>query len=292
AALNLAHQSIQPLIALQQQMRAAVGKPKTTYTPAKINADLRTEVASKVRGKIRDILTNTTDRSGRKEAMDALEEELKAEYQANGASLSEAELKSMLKEVGASIEEVMTEEVRQRIVNDGVRPDGRNTTTIRPLAAEVGLLPRVHGSGLFTRGQTQVMSIATLGTPGDAQELDNVAPEPNKRYLHHYNFPPYSTGEAYPLRGTKRREIGHGALAEAALRVMLPDEDVFPYTVRVVSEVLSSNGSTSMASVCASTLSLMDAGVPLKRPVAGIAMGLIKEGDKFAVLTDIQGLED
>jgi polyribonucleotide nucleotidyltransferase len=292
AALNLAHQSIQPLIALQHQMRAAVGKPKTAYTAAKVNADLRAEVTSKVRGKIKDILANTTDRSGRKEAMDALEEEVKAEYQANGAGLTESDLKATLKEVGAAIEDVMTEEVRQRIVNEGVRPDGRNTTTIRPLAAEVGLLPRVHGSGLFTRGQTQVMSIATLGTPGDAQELDNVAPEPNKRYLHHYNFPPYSTGEAYPLRGTKRREVGHGALAEAALRVMLPDEDVFPYTVRVVSEVLSSNGSTSMASVCASTLSLMDAGVPLKRPVAGIAMGLIKEGDKFAVLTDIQGLED
>jgi polyribonucleotide nucleotidyltransferase len=292
AALNLAHQSIQPLIALQHQMRAAVGKPKTAYTPAKINAELRAEVTSKVRGRIKDILANTTDRSGRKEAIDALEEEMKAEYQVNAAGLTEAELKSMLKEVGATIENMVTEEVRQRIVNEGVRPDGRNTTTIRPLAAEVGLLPRVHGSGLFTRGQTQVMSIATLGTPGDAQELDNVAPEPNKRYLHHYNFPPYSTGEAYPLRGTKRREVGHGALAEAALRVMLPDEDVFPYTVRVVSEVLSSNGSTSMASVCASTLSLMDAGVPLKRPVAGIAMGLIKEGDKFAVLTDIQGLED
>jgi polyribonucleotide nucleotidyltransferase len=292
AALNLAHQSIQPLIALQHQMRAAVGKPKTAYTPAKVNAELRADVDSKARGKIKQILANTTDRTGRKEAMDALEEELKAAYQASSAGLSDAEIKAGLKEVGAAVEHVMTEEVRQRIVNEGIRPDGRNTTTIRPLAAEVGLLPRVHGSGLFTRGQTQVMSIATLGTPGDAQELDNVAPEPNKRYLHHYNFPPYSTGEAYPLRGTKRREVGHGALAEAALRVMLPDEDVFPYTVRVVSEVLSSNGSTSMASVCASTLSLMDAGVPLKRPVAGIAMGLIKEGDKYAVLTDIQGLED
>ena len=155
-------------------------------------------------------------------------------------------------------------------------------TTIRPLAAEVDLLPRVHGSGLFKRGQTQVMSIVTLGTPRDAQELDNINPEDAKRYLHHYNFPPFSTGETWFLRGPKRREIGHGALAETALRPMIPAEDEFPYTIRVVSEVLSSNGSTSMASVCGSTLALMDAGVPIKAPVGGIAMGLISDGQRHA----------
>ncbi|MEO1288184.1 MAG: polyribonucleotide nucleotidyltransferase, partial [Chloroflexota bacterium] len=182
--------------------------------------------------------------------------------------------------------------VRRFITDDGVRPDGRDTTTIRHLSSEVGLIPRVHGSGLFQRGLTQVLTIATLGTPRDAQMLDGLEMEDNKRYLHHYNFPPYSTGETWFLRGPKRREIGHGNLAENALLPMIPDEKEFPYTIRLVSEVMSSNGSTSMASVCGSTLSLMDAGVPIKRPVAGIAMGLIKEGENVAVLTDIQGLED
>ena len=195
--------------------------------------------------------------------------------------------------VKEAFETVIYEEVRYRILHEGVRPDGRDYTTIRPLSAEVGVLPRVHGSGMFKRGQTQVLTIATLGTPRDAQETDSlISPEETKRYLHHYNMPPFSTGETYPVRGPKRREIGHGALAEAALRGMIPDEKSFPYTIRLVSEVLSSNGSTSMASVCGSTLALMDAGVPIKRPVGGIAMGLISDGEKVAVLTDIQGLED
>lgn len=291
AALKLAHETIQPLIQLQLEMRAAVGKEKATYTPARANT-LKDEIFSKARAQVQQILATTTDRSGRKEAVAELEAALKAEYEAANAALPEGETAVNLKDVATALDDLVSQEVREKIVNEGIRPDGRTTTQIRPLAAEVGLLPRVHGSGLFTRGQTQVMSITTLGTPGDAQELDNVAPEANKRYMHHYNFPPYSTGEAYPLRGTKRREIGHGALAETALRNVMPDEDEFPYTVRVVSEVLSSNGSTSMASVCGSTLSLMDAGVPIKRPVAGIAMGLVAENGKFAVLTDIQGLED
>src|SRR5690606_31619928 len=170
----------------------------------------------------------------------------------------------------------LKKEMRRRIIEEGIRPDGRDLTTIRPLAAEVDLIPRVHGSGLFKRGQTQVLSICTLGTPRDSQPLDGLYPEDEKRFMHHYNFPPYSTGETWFLRGPKRREIGHGALAETALRPMIPPEDEFPYTIRVVSEVMSSNGSTSMASVCGSTLALMDAGVPIRRPVAGIAMGLIK----------------
>jgi polyribonucleotide nucleotidyltransferase len=192
----------------------------------------------------------------------------------------------------ASYEDVVAEEVRRRILEEGIRPDGRTATEIRPLYAEVGLLPRVHGSGLFQRGLTQVLSVVTLGTPGDVQQLDGLDPENEKRYMHHYNMPPFASGETSALRGPKRREIGHGALAETALRYVIPDEDVFPYTIRVVSEVLSSNGSTSMASVCASTLALMDAGVPIRAPVAGIAMGLIKEGERYVILTDIQGLED
>jgi polyribonucleotide nucleotidyltransferase len=184
------------------------------------------------------------------------------------------------------------EVVRTRIIKDGVRPDGRSLKQIRPLWGEVGLSPRAHGSGLFTRGETQVLTLATLGTPRDAQELDTLSPEDEKRYMHHYNFPPFSTGETRPLRGSSRREVGHGALAERALVPVLPTVEAFPYTIRLVSEVLSSNGSTSMASVCGSTLALMDAGAPITAPVAGIAMGLVKDGDGYAILTDIQGVED
>lgn len=182
--------------------------------------------------------------------------------------------------------------VRKLITVDKIRPDGRAIDEIRPITVEVGTLPRTHGSGLFTRGQTQVMSITTLGAIGEEQILDGLGTEESKRYMHHYNFPPYSVGEARPMRGPGRREIGHGALAERALEPMIPAEDAFPYTIRVVSEVLESNGSSSMASVCGSTLSLMDAGVPIKAPVAGVAMGLVKEQDYFTILTDIQGMED
>ncbi|HEX2621119.1 MAG TPA: polyribonucleotide nucleotidyltransferase [Phototrophicaceae bacterium] len=291
-AFALAQESMLPLIALQHEMRAAVGKPKSEYVSQQINEVLFAEVAGKVGAQVRQIVIDYNDRTGRNEAMKALSDTLKAEYETFNAAQPTDATKVNLKDLHEAVETILKKEVRRRIVEDGIRPDGRDLVTIRPLAAEVGVIPRVHGSGLFTRGQTQVLSIATLGTPGDAQELDGVAPEADKRYLHHYNFPPFSTGEATPLRGPKRREIGHGALAETALRAMIPPEDVFPYTVRVVSEVLSSNGSTSMASVCGSTLALMDAGVPLIRPVAGIAMGLIKEGNGVAVLTDIQGLED
>jgi polyribonucleotide nucleotidyltransferase len=183
--------------------------------------------------------------------------------------------------------------VRERILSMGKRPDGRSPKEIRPIWCEVDLSPRAHGSGLFTRGETQVMTLATLGTLGEAQEIDSLSPVDTKRYLHHYNFPPYSTGEVKPLRGQSRREVGHGALAERALEPVIPAEETFPYTLRLVSEVLSSNGSTSMASVCGSTLALMDAGVPIKAPVAGIAMGLITDDTgRYKVLTDIQGTED
>ena len=182
--------------------------------------------------------------------------------------------------------------MRQRVLEQGTRDDGRGLKDIRPIWCDVDVSPRAHGSGLFTRGETQVMTLATLGTPREAQELDSLTPADTKRYMHHYNFPPFSTGEVKPLRGASRREIGHGALAERALLPVIPPESQFPYTMRLVSEVLSSNGSSSMASVCGSTLALMDTGVPIKSPVAGVAMGLVKEGERYAILTDILGAED
>jgi polyribonucleotide nucleotidyltransferase len=295
-AMKLAHESIQQILQLQHQMRAEVGKPKSEYVAAKIDETLVAAVRERVQDEVKHIVAEMTDRDDRRDAMNELKAAVVAEYEAKNAELVLANPLAQLfntKDAKEVVEQVMVAEVRRRIIEDGIRPDGRDTTTIRPLAAEVGLIPRVHGSGLFQRGQTQVLTIATLGTPRDSQMLDGLdLGEESKRYLHHYNFPPFSTGEAYPLRGPKRREIGHGALAEAALLPMIPDEKTFPYTIRLVSEVMSSNGSTSMASVCGSTLALMDAGVPIKSPVAGIAMGLIKDGDGIAVLTDIQGLED
>jgi polyribonucleotide nucleotidyltransferase len=290
-ALDLAHQSIQGLISVQEQMRADVGKEKSDYLEFDHDDDLNAEIAGKTRDRIYEIIKNTTERDERKVAIDGVEQEIHAEYEAKNAGLPADQQVSMKLVIGA-VESVVKDVVRSQIVHDGVRPDGRGHTDIRELEAQVSLIPRVHGTGMFKRGQTQVLTIATLGTPRDSQSLDGLYPEDAKRYLHHYNFPPYSTGETGRIGSPKRREIGHGALAETALIPMIPDEKDFPYTIRLVSEVMSSNGSTSMASVCGSTLALMDAGVPIKNPVAGIAMGLIKEGDKVAVLTDIQGMED
>ena len=284
--------SIKPISDVLIQMREQIGKPKSAYVSSETNAALSAEVSERTSAKVRQIILETTDRSGRNEALDIVRDELVAGYIEQNELLTDPKEEIALGDAREAFSEVITKEVRRRIIEDGVRPDGRGYTDIRPLAAEVHIIPRVHGSGLFKRGQTQVLTLATLGTPRDAQEIDGLSPEEAKRYLHHYNFPPYSTGETTPLRGPKRREIGHGALAETALRSMIPGEDVFPYTIRLVSEVLSSNGSTSMASVCGSTLALMDAGVPIIRPVAGIAMGLIEEGGQVAILTDIQGLED
>ena len=195
-------------------------------------------------------------------------------------------------EITEAVEKLMKYIVRRWILDEGKRVDGRGITDIRPLSAEVSILPRTHGSGLFARGQTQVLTIATLGPIGEAQILDGIDAETEKRYIHHYNFPSYSVGETRPSRGPGRREIGHGALAERALEPVIPSEEEFPYALRLVSEVLSSNGSTSQASVCGSTLALMDAGVPIKAPVAGISVGLVTEGDRFITMVDIQGLED
>ncbi len=282
-ALDFAHKSLQPMIELQNKMREQLGKPKNTIYPKfAVAPDLAAAVREKVGGGMAAIFEKGGMKAEVYDALDELE-----------ASVKEA-LKDTVdgKVVSSVFHDIEAEVVRSRILDRGIRPDGRGLTQIRPLDAEVDLSPRAHGSGLFTRGETQVLSIATLGTLKDAQQLDGLAPEDTKRYLHHYNFPPYSTGEAKPMRGSSRREIGHGALAERALLPVIPSETEFPYTIRVVSEVMSSNGSTSMASVCGSTLSLMDAGVPIKAPVGGIAMGLISDGSRYAVLTDIQGLED
>ncbi|MBN1679385.1 MAG: polyribonucleotide nucleotidyltransferase [Anaerolineae bacterium] len=289
-ALRFGHDAMQPIIAVQNQMREQAGKPKREYTPNVVDETLLADISSQISAEIAEIVATKLDKKERGEAVDAISERLAAKYEA--ADLAEGEEAVSPHQINDAVQDVLKHEIRRRIVEDGIRPDGRDYTTIRPLAAEVDVVPRVHGSGLFKRGQTQVLSICTLGTPRDSQPLDGLYPEDTKRYMHHYNFPPYSTGETWFMRGPKRREIGHGALAENALLAMIPPEDEFPYTIRVVSEVMSSNGSTSMASVCGSTLSLMATGVPIKRPVAGIAMGLIKENDKTAVLTDIQGLED
>jgi polyribonucleotide nucleotidyltransferase len=281
-ALRTGHEAIQDMIRVQNEMREAIGKPKRPYTPYVLPDELRTLVRQQVADRLPEAIYGATSKADHNERLRVLRDELIE-------TLGEEWDGGAIREV---FEEVEREIVRRRTIEEGVRADGRDSRTIRPLSAEVGLLPRTHGSGLFTRGETQVLSVATLGTPREEQMLDDLSPEETKSYIHHYNFPPYSTGEVRFMRGPKRREIGHGALAERALLPMIPDNGEFPYTLRVVSEALSSNGSTSMASVCGSTLALMDAGVPIKAPVAGIAMGLMTEGDRYRVLTDIQGLED
>lgn len=284
-ALAFGHEAMQPLIDLMEQMRVEVGKEKREPTIVSTDSELSDEVRERIGSTIADIVAENTERDGRNEALDAHREEIVDSFLENDDTIDP-------KAVRMTFSDVIKETIRHRILYEGVRPDGRDYTTIRPLSAEVGISPRAHGSGLFRRGETQVLSLMALGTPREAQKLDGLGPEDTRRYMHHYNFPPFSTGETWPMRGPKRREIGHGALAENALRPMIPSEEEFPYTIRVVSEVLSSNGSTSQASVCASSLALMDGGVPLKRPVAGVAMGLISDGEKYAILTDIQGLED
>lgn len=291
-ALFKAHDAIQPVLELQKQIRSEIGKEKQIPIEDNIDEALIEEIKGKVYDKIRAVIESSSDRHERREPLDEIQTALIEEYTAKNETIEDEEAKISLKHVAGAFDTVMKKVVRTRITKDGVRPDGRDYTTIRPLFADVALIPRVHGSGMFSRGETQVLTIATLGTPGDSQFMDGLSPEDDKRYIHHYNFPPYSTGETYPMRGPRRREIGHGALAEKALLAVIPEEKDFPYVLRLVSEVMSSNGSTSMASVCGSTLALMDAGVPIKNPVGGIAMGLIKEGDDVAVLTDIQGMED
>ena len=228
----------------------------------------------------------TDEKHAREDAINAVKNEVIERYTENEAD------DATMKQVKGVLDHIVKEEVRRLITDEKVRPDGRGLDEIRPLASEVGILPRTHGSGLFTRGQTQALSVCTLGALGEVQIIDGLGLEESKRFMHHYNFPNFSVGETGPIRGPGRREIGHGALGERALSAVIPNETEFPYTIRLVAEVLESNGSSSQASICASTMAMMDAGVPLKAPVAGIAMGLVKKGDNYSVLSDIQGMED
>jgi len=281
-ALQQGHEAIQDVIRMQEEMRQAVGKPKREYPLFQVGEEAARATAEKLAHRVMPALEQAHSKEERYQALDELRTELLSSL---GEMYPEPEIE-------AAFDEYVKSVVRSAILDKDSRPDGRDHKTIRPVHCEVGLLPRTHGSGLFTRGGTQVLTIATLGTVSDEQKLDGLGAEEKKRYMHHYNFPPYSVGEVRRMRGPGRREIGHGALAERALLPIMPSEEEFPYTLRLVSEVLSSNGSTSQASVCASSLALMDAGVPITAPVAGIAMGLIKEGDRYAVLTDILGMED
>jgi polyribonucleotide nucleotidyltransferase len=282
-AILFGHQEIKKIIEFQEEIISKIGKPKMELPEEEIDDDLVKAIREFATGKILNAI-KIYDKQEREEAIEKISEETLAYFE---ETYPEHE-----KEIADVLYEILREEFRNMISNEGIRPDGRVCDEIRPISCEVGILPRTHGSGLFTRGQTQALTVATLGALGDVQVLDGLGIEESKRYMHHYNFPPYSTGETKIIRGPGRREIGHGALAERALEPMIPSEEEFPYTIRLVSEILSSNGSSSMASVCGSTLALMDAGVPIKAPVAGVAMGLIKQDDKVTILTDIQGMED
>lgn len=285
SALLFGHNAIQVIVETQLQMAKEIGKAKREVQLFTLDETLVEKISNRAASEMNEILDANTGKHEVQDAIDALKETVVLEY-------SDSEDVEEVEKYKAAFEEVYKRVVRSRILDQNKRPDGRKFTEIRPIWCEVGVSPRAHGSGLFTRGETQVITLATLGTPKEAQEIDTLSPNDTKRYMHHYNFPPYSTGEVKMLRGQSRREIGHGALAERALLPVIPPESEFPYTLRLVSEVLASNGSSSMASVCGSTLALMDTGVPIKAPVAGVAMGLIKEGDRYVVLTDIQGAED
>ena len=290
-AIKAGHEEIKKLCTFIKQIQEEVGKPKFEYKHFITDPEMYAEIKENFKEKVYQDL-QTTDKNERGENREDFTEEIQ-NYFINKYGEEETEKKAA--DIAACIHDLQKECVREMILNEHKRPDGRKIDEIRPLSCEVGLLPRVHGSAIFTRGQTQVLSVVTLGTKSEEQELDGIDEETSKRYIHQYNFPAYSVGEARPSRGPGRREIGHGALAEKALVPVIPSEEEFPYTIRVVSEVLSSNGSTSQASICGSTLALMDAGVPIKKPVAGISTGLVTSKDNpddYIMLTDIQGLED
>jgi polyribonucleotide nucleotidyltransferase len=282
-ALFGAHDAVQPLIALQEELQRKVGKPKRTVTPPVVDEALAAKVKELATPKLKAALAKSVKQE-RYAALDAAHDEAIASLGGGEADRS--------KQVGQLVAKVTKNVVRQQIITERKRLDGRGLADIRPITCEVDVLPRTHGSAIFTRGETQALVVATLGTSSDEQKIDALIGEHYKKFMLHYNFPPFSTGETKFLRSPGRREIGHGALAERAILPVLPDEADFPYTIRIVSEILESNGSSSMASVCGGSLSLMQAGVPIKAPVAGVAMGLIKEGDEVRVLSDILGDED
>lgn len=285
-AIMFAHEEIKKQVAFQKKIAKKIGKAKSTEIQISTVPEEIENAVRKFADKLLDKALDTFDREERQTRQEEVDKKVKEHFA--------EEFKGCEKQIGEVLYKMTKEKVRAKILKKGIRPDGRKLTEIRPIWCEVGILPRVHGSAVFTRGQTQALTSCTLGTISEVQKLDGLDDEEAKRYIHHYNMPPYATGEARPLKSPGRREIGHGALAERALEPVIPSEEEFPYALRLVSEVLSSNGSSSMASTCGSTLALMDAGVPIKAPVAGIAMGLIKdtESNKVAVLSDIQGMED
>lgn len=285
-AIMFGHEEIKKIVDTIDGLVAKAGVPKMEVKLHAVDPEVDADVKAYAQSRLVEAV-RIAEKHARQDAIDAINDETVTHFEAVYADAPErvADVKEVLYDI-------VKNEVRRLITHDKVRPDGRGLDEIRPISTDVGILPRTHGSGLFTRGQTQALSICTLGALGDVQILDGIGLEETKRFMHHYNFPPFSVGEARPLRPPGRREIGHGALGERALLKVIPSEAEFPYTIRLVSEVLESNGSTSQASICASTLAMMDAGVPIKAPVAGVAMGLIKDGDHFSILTDIQGMED
>jgi polyribonucleotide nucleotidyltransferase len=285
-AIMFGHNAIKDIVDTIEALVAKAGVPKMEVQLHTVDPEVEASVEAYAKARLVEAV-RIPEKQARQEAIDAINEETVAHFQEIYAETPEK-----LADVKEVLHDIVKKEVRRLITHEKIRPDGRALNEIRPISSEVGILPRTHGSGLFTRGQTQALSVCTLGALGDVQILDGIGLEDSKRFMHHYNFPPFSVGEARPLRPPGRREIGHGALGERALLKVIPPESEFPYTIRLVSEVLESNGSTSQASICASTLALMDAGVPIKAPVAGVAMGLIKDGDHFSILTDIQGMED
>ncbi len=286
--ISFAHDGIKQLIEIQRELLDGHSMPDMPWTPIAPDADLKSRVEELASGRVIEAL-NLSDKQERQQALAAVREDVVDRLQDDDEDWGEHE-----KDVGEILRGIEKRNMRQQILDKGERADGRTLDEIRPISCEVGILPRTHGSALFTRGQTQALAVTTLGTSRDEQRIDSidVREEVTKSFMLHYNFPPFSVGEARPFRGTSRREVGHGNLAERAVQPLLPAYDDFPYTIRIVSDVLESNGSSSMASVCGASLALMDAGVPIKAPCAGVAMGLIKEGDKVAILTDILGLED
>ncbi|TRL64299.1 polyribonucleotide nucleotidyltransferase [Staphylococcus hominis] len=287
-AIFFGHEEIKRLVAFQEEVVEHIQPVKKEFIPVERDEELVQRVKSLTEEKGLKETVLTFDKQQRDENLDALKAEIATEF----VDEADPENELLIDEVYAILNDLVKEEVRRLIADEKIRPDGRKPDEIRPLESEVGLLPRAHGSGLFTRGQTQALSVLTLGALGDYQLIDGLGPEIEKRFMHHYNFPNFSVGETGPVRAPGRREIGHGALGERALRYIIPDTTEFPYTIRIVSEVLESNGSSSQASICGSTLALMDAGVPIKAPVAGIAMGLVTREDSYTILTDIQGMED
>lgn len=287
-AIFFGHEEIKRLVAFQEEVVEHIQPVKKEFIPVERDEELVQRVKSLTEEKGLKETVLTFDKQQRDENLDALKAEIATEF----VDEADPENELLIDEVYAILNDLVKEEVRRLIADEKIRPDGRKPDEIRPLESEVGLLPRAHGSGLFTRGQTQALSVLTLGALGEYQLIDGLGPEIEKRFMHHYNFPNFSVGETGPVRAPGRREIGHGALGERALRYIIPDTAEFPYTIRIVSEVLESNGSSSQASICGSTLALMDAGVPIKAPVAGIAMGLVTREDSYTILTDIQGMED